>query len=82
MHRISKIHCLNVEVQTLAYIILGEAIETCKKLKIVMDMLDRLYSAFDELTARYDLFKVETIGDAVSIVDSALTLTLCTLHSF
>ena len=27
-----------------------------------MDMLHRLYSAFDDITARYGLFKVETIG--------------------
>jgi hypothetical protein len=32
----------------------------------VMDMLHRLYNKFDALTAHYDLFKVETIGDAVS----------------
>lgn len=30
----------------------------------VMAMLDRLYSAFDALTEKHDLFKVETIGDA------------------
>ena len=30
----------------------------------VMDMLDRLYARFDELTKKHELFKVETIGDA------------------
>lgn len=30
----------------------------------VSDMLDRLYTAFDKLVDKYDLFKVETIGDA------------------
>ena len=29
-----------------------------------MEMLDRLYRLFDELTGKYNLFKVETIGDA------------------
>lgn len=30
----------------------------------VADMLDRLYSRFDELTRLHDIFKMETIGDA------------------
>ncbi len=30
-----------------------------------MDMLHRLYNKFDALTAHFNLFKVETIGDAV-----------------
>ena len=30
----------------------------------VSDMLDRLYSTFDELTRKHGVFKVETIGDA------------------
>lgn len=31
----------------------------------VSDMLDRLYNAFDLLSHKHDIFKVETIGDAV-----------------
>eukprot|EP00730_Choanoeca_flexa_P005203 TRINITY_DN11901_c0_g6_i1.p1 TRINITY_DN11901_c0_g6~~TRINITY_DN11901_c0_g6_i1.p1 ORF type:complete len:479 (+),score=123.04 TRINITY_DN11901_c0_g6_i1:41-1438(+) len=34
----------------------------------VMDMLDRLYTRLDGLVDRYDLFKVETIGDAFMCV--------------
>ncbi|GMH45144.1 hypothetical protein BSKO_13101 [Bryopsis sp. KO-2023] len=34
----------------------------------VMDMLHRLYKAFDSLTTKYGLFKVETIGDAYMVV--------------
>jgi len=30
----------------------------------VSDMLDRLYLSFDELSRKYDVFKIETIGDA------------------
>jgi len=30
----------------------------------VSDMLDRLYLAFDELSRKHDVFKIETIGDA------------------
>jgi len=30
----------------------------------VCDMLDRLYVAFDELSSKHGVFKVETIGDA------------------
>ena len=31
-------------------------------------MLDRLYCALDSLTSKYNLFKVETIGDAYLVV--------------
>ena len=34
----------------------------------VADMLDRLYSRFDELTRLHDIFKMETIGDAYMAV--------------
>ncbi len=30
----------------------------------VMDMLDRLYTALDALSAAHDVFKIDTIGDA------------------
>lgn len=35
--------------------------------KDVMDMLNRLYVAFDNLTTKHGLFKVETIGDAYMV---------------
>jgi guanylate cyclase, other len=34
----------------------------------ISDMLDRLYNRFDELSLVYDVFKVETIGDAYMAV--------------
>ena len=34
----------------------------------VSNMLDRLYNAFDELSRKHDVFKVETIGDAYMAV--------------
>ena len=34
----------------------------------VSDMLDRLYSSFDELSRAHDVFKIETIGDAYMAV--------------
>jgi len=34
----------------------------------ISDMLDRLYSKFDFLSRKYDVFKVETIGDAYMAV--------------
>lgn len=42
---------------------------TCKSLVLqVMVMLDRLYCSLDSLTSKYNLFKVETIGDAYMVV--------------
>jgi serine/threonine protein kinase len=43
---------------------------------LVMSMLDRLYTKFDILTERYDIFKVETIGDAYMAVVCTCTYTL------
>jgi len=34
----------------------------------ISDMLDRMYTRFDELSRRHDVFKVETIGDAYMAV--------------
>lgn len=36
----------------------------------VMQMLDRLYKAFDSLVQHHDLFKVETIGDAYMVASN------------
>ena len=36
-------------------------------------MLDRLYRLFDELTGKFGLFKVETIGDAYMTVGNLRT---------
>lgn len=33
----------------------------------VMDLLHRLYTRFDQITVRHDLFKVETIGDSYMV---------------
>lgn len=38
----------------------------------VSDMLDRLYSRFDELSRQHDIFKVETIGDAYMAVTNLI----------
>jgi adenylate cyclase len=37
----------------------------------VIDLLDRVFSAFDELADRYDLEKIKTIGDAYMVVGGA-----------
>ncbi|CAB9527432.1 Ephrin type-B receptor 3 (Fragment) [Seminavis robusta] len=38
----------------------------------VADMLDRLYTKFDALSAKWDVFKVETIGDAYMAVTNLI----------
>jgi class 3 adenylate cyclase len=38
------------------------------KPKQIVDMLNQIFSAFDELTARYGLEKIKTIGDAYMVV--------------
>jgi len=38
-----------------------------------IDLLDRLYGAFDEIAAAYDVFKVETIGDTYVAVTNLAT---------
>eukprot|EP00043_Microstomoeca_roanoka_P017580 m.184170 g.184170 ORF g.184170 m.184170 type:complete len:1326 (+) comp16663_c4_seq1:290-4267(+) len=40
--------------------------------RLVMDMLDRLYTKFDKLAEAFELFKVETIGDAYMAVTNLL----------
>mmetsp|Transcript_35415 Transcript_35415/g.85507 ORF Transcript_35415/g.85507 Transcript_35415/m.85507 type:complete len:1753 (+) Transcript_35415:88-5346(+) len=39
----------------------------------LVDLLDRLYSAFDEIALAYDVFKVETIGDTYVAVTNLAT---------
>jgi len=38
----------------------------------ISDMLDRLYGAFDEISQKHDVFKVETIGDAYMAVTNLI----------
>ena len=39
----------------------------------VSDMLDRLYNAFDHLSRKHDIFKVETIGEIpIILFDTSL----------
>ena len=38
----------------------------------IMRMLNDIYNVFDKLLAKYDAFKVETIGDAYVAVSGAL----------
>ena len=53
---------------------------------LVMNMLDRLYTKFDLLSEKYDVFKVETIGDAYMAVanlhkDQSVGESLLFLHA-
>jgi class 3 adenylate cyclase len=49
--------------------------ETC-------DMLNRLYSIFDALLENFDVYKVETIGDAYMVVSGAPRQNGDKVHSF
>lgn len=46
----------------------------------VMSLLDRLYQAFDALTEKHGLYKVETIGDAYMASISPIKLFFFYLH--
>jgi len=64
--KVDPIHCDMVTILFSDIVGFTEISSTLKS-EEVMDMLSRLYDAFDNLTTKYHLFKVETIGDAYMV---------------